>query len=79
MPVSVYMRPLVVIWGSWSSMDVSCSRDDVNKGGSPTDQIEYEYASKSSKGSFDYFLGIKWPLGGNCYYVVLLLIQHWSL
>ena len=43
--------------------------DDVNKGGSPTDQIEYEYASKFQYDRLTTFWALS-GLWGNCYYVV---------
>ena len=43
--------------------------DGVNKGGSPTDQIEYEYASKFQYDRLTTFWALS-GLWGNCYYVV---------
>ena len=41
----------------------------MNKGGSPTDQIEYEYASKFQYDRLTTFWALS-GLWGNCYYVV---------
>ena len=49
MPVSGVYATARGYLGSWSSYGCIIVRgDDVNKGGSPTDQIEYEYASENS-------------------------------
>lgn len=60
----------MVIWGLGSSYGCIIVRgDDVNKGGSPTDQVEYEYASKFQYDRLTTFWALS-GLWGNCYYVV---------
>ena len=64
MPVSGVYATARGYLGSWSSYGCIIVRgDDVNKGGSPTDQIEYEYASKFQYDRLTTFWAFKWPLG----------------
>lgn len=63
MPVSgIYAksRNLLAAWSTYGCLLVR--GDDVDKGGSPTDQMEYEYASKFQYGQLSSFLGIEWYL-----------------
>ena len=70
MPVSGVYATARGYLGSWSSYGCIIVRgDDVNKGGSPTDQIEYEYASKFQYDRLTTFWALS-GLWGNCYYVV---------
>ena len=70
MPVSGIYATSRSYLGSWSSYGCIIVRgDDVNKGGSPTDQIEYEYASKFQYDRLTTFWALS-GLWGNCYYVV---------
>lgn len=70
MPVSGIYAVARGYLASWSGYGCLVVRgDDVNKGGSPTDQIEYEYASNFQYDKLSTF----WALNGmwsNCYYVI---------
>ena len=74
MPVSgIYAksRNLLAAWSTYGCLLVR--GDDVDKGGSPTDQMEYEYASKFQYGQLSSF----WALNGTWqnYYNVISLVN----